>query len=434
MGLSRALHESERVMPIFVFDPRQADPEKNGYFSQRAFAFLCASLEELDSELHARGSRLYAFEGTVHDVVRTLAREHEIDAVYANADYTPFARARDREVERVCETQRVPFIVSHDAPLSPIEDIRTGDGHLYSVFTPFMRRAMVHPVPHPQKNKHTNYWQGDIGGTVVIPSSDAASSGRRAALELLERLSTLTHYKESRDRLGVDGTSRLSVHHKFGTISIRETYWAAKDAGLDEQYISELYWRDFYLYIARHFPHVFGRSFLEWGDYLEWVNDEVQFAAWQEGKTGFPIVDAGMRQLKETGWMHNRARMIVASFLTKNLLIDWRWGEKHFARHLVDYDPASNNGGWQWSASAGADPRPLRIFNPYAQAQKYDPDAAYIKRWVPELADVDVSLLTDGEARDFSALAQYPAPIIDYAMSYRRAQEAYRAAKQSARS
>jgi len=141
-------------------------------------------------------------------------------------------------------------------------------------------------------------------------------------------------------------------------------------------------------------------------------------------------VDAGMRQLRETGWMHNRARMIVASFLTKNLLIDWRWGEKHFARHLIDYDPASNNGGWQWSASVGADPRPLRIFNPYAQAQKYDPDAVYIKRWVPELAKVDASHLTDGEARDLSALAPYPAPIIDYAMSYRRAQEAYREAKQ----
>jgi deoxyribodipyrimidine photo-lyase len=230
-----------------------------------------------------------------------------------------------------------------------------------------------------------------------------------------------------------DGTSRLSVHHKFGTVSIRETYWAAKDAGVDQQFIAELYWRDFYLYISRHFPHVFGRSFLPWGDYLAWENDGEHFAAWREGRTGFPIVDAGMRQLNETGWMHNRARMIVASFLTKNLLIDWRWGERYFATQLVDYDPSSNNGGWQWSASVGADPRPLRIFNPYAQAQKYDPDARYIKRWVPELADVDVALLTDGKSRDFSAHVRYPAPIIDYAMSYRRAQEAYREAKRAYR-
>jgi len=429
LGLIRALAESDAVVPVFIFDPRQTDAGQNAYFSERSFAFLCGALRELDAELRENRSRLFVFSGEPHELLASLIAHDGIDAVYVNTDYTPFSRTRDQMLARTCADGAVSFISCEDVALSPIETLRTGDGHLYSVFTPFMRKAMTHEVPRPQEARGTFY-----GGMLAtqgseIPASDAA--GRSHGLTLLGRLSSLTGYGASRDRLGEDGTSRLSVHHKFGTISIRETHWVAKDAGLDAQFVSELYWRDFYLYIARHFPHVFGRSFLPWGDYLRWENDEEQFRAWQEGKTGFPIVDAGMRQLKETGWMHNRARMIVASFLTKNLLIDWRWGEKHFARHLIDYDPASNNGGWQWSASVGADPRPLRIFNPYAQAQKYDADATYIKTWVPELGDIDTSLLTDGKPRDFSTLAQYPPPIIDYTMSYRRAQEAYREAKRA---
>lgn len=431
LGLIRALAESEAVVPVFIFDPRQADAEKNEYFSERSFAFLCGALRELDRELREKGSRLVVCRGAPQEVLASLLSRDEIDAVYVNRDYTPFSRARDAELARTCAEAGVPFVSCEDIALSPIEKLRTGDGHLYAVFTPFMRKAMTHDVPRPRA-AHGRFFAGSLQtGVEEIPASDIVA--RPAGLRLLTRLASLTAYASSRDRLGEDGTSRLSVHHKFGTVSIRETYWAAKNAGLDAQFVGELYWRDFYLYIARHFPHVFGRSFLPWGDYLRWENDEEQFRAWQEGKTGFPIVDAGMRQLKETGWMHNRARMIVASFLTKNLLIDWRWGEKHFAQHLIDYDPSSNNGGWQWSASVGADTRPLRIFNPYAQAQKYDSDATYIKTWVPELADVDSALLVDGKPRDFSALAPYPAPIIDYAMSYRRAQEAYREAKRTHR-
>jgi deoxyribodipyrimidine photo-lyase len=200
------------------------------------------------------------------------------------------------------------------------------------------------------------------------------------------------------------------------------------------QFISELYWRDFYYHIAFHFPHVFGKSFLTWGDKIAWRDDPELLTAWQRGETGIPIVDAGMRELNETGWMHNRVRMITASFLTKNLLIDWREGERYFAQRLVDYDPAVNNGGWQWSASVGADPRPLRIFNPYTQAQKYEPEAEYLTQWVPELKELPTRILTDGKERDFSLLAPaYPAPIVSCRDTYHRAREAWAIAKRVAK-
>ena len=242
----------------------------------------------------------------------------------------------------------------------------------------------------------------------------------------------LNHYKERRNLPADHGTSRLSAHHKFGTISIRESYHLAKEhSGKGCHFISELYWRDFYYYIAYHFPLVFKQSFLPWAKYMEWINDKDQFTAWCQGKTGVPMVDAGMRELNHTGWMHNRSRMIVASYLTKNLLIDWQWGEQYFAQHLIDYDPAQNNGGWQWSASTGADPRPLRIFNPYTQATNYDPEAEYIKTWVPELKDVPNETLVDGKTQDFSSLfSDYPAPLVDQKESFHRANATYKAAKE----
>jgi deoxyribodipyrimidine photo-lyase len=257
--------------------------------------------------------------------------------------------------------------------------------------------------------------------------------GRKTGLKILKNNQYLKNYKHRRNIPSDEGTSRLSAHHKFGTISIRESYHMAKThSGAGSHFISELYWRDFYMYIAYHFPVVFKKSFLPWAKNIAWLNDKKQFAAWCEGKTGVPMVDAGMRQLNKTGWMHNRPRMIVASYLTKNLLIDWRWGEKYFATKLVDYDPAQNNGGWQWSASTGADPRPLRIFNPYTQAVNYDSEAKYIKKWVPELAEVDTNKLTNGKTQDFSLLAtkNYPAPLVDQRESFHRTMKTFKIAKE----
>lgn len=444
LGLLTALEESTEVIPAFVFDPKQTDRKQNEYFSAPAFHFLLSSLAELDEALQNRGSKLYVFSGDPAEVTKELIRNDDVDAVYVNKDYTPFARTRDKAIADVCESADVSFTRHDDCTLSPIEHIRTGQDKLYSVFTPFMRNAATYDVPGPRKNNFQNYFSSSLKTkTAKLADFDVSkeldtdalvlNGGREEALTILSENDYLQQYKDQRNLPAERGTSRLSAHHKFGTISIRETYHMAVEASSKgSQFVSELYWRDFYYYIAYHFPIVFKGSFLPWAKHLKWENNKKQFEAWCEGKTGVPMVDAGMRELSETGWMHNRMRMVVASYLTKNLLINWQWGERYFASKLIDYDPAQNNGGWQWSASTGADPRPLRIFNPYTQATKYDPDAAYIKKWVPELEGVSDETLTDGKTQDFSQLApEYPTPLIDQKESYHRAMETYKAAKEA---
>lgn len=439
-GLLTALRHSKKVVPIFIFDPQQADPTQNAYFSEHAFAFMVRSLRELHQTLRKKGARLFLCKGAHAQVVASLIKHDRIDAVYTNRDYTPFAIKRDLAIARVCAAHKVAFTGESDYPLSPIEHITTGNGTPYTVFTPFMRAAQRIPVPKVRKNQYSHYFKGTLAtATVTLAAYDhyhnprmPVQGGRREGLRLLRRNAYLANYAQTRNFPATAGTSQLSAHHKFGTISIRETYWRAQRTKQNsEAFIAELYWRDFYLHISCHFPHVFRRPFLRWGSTIAWKNNKTHFNAWCKGETGVPLVDAGMRQLNETGWMHNRVRMVAASYLTKNLLINWRWGERYFATKLVDYDPASNNGGWQWSASVGADPRPLRIFNPYTQAQKYDPKARYIKRWVPELAAVPAGKLTDATTTDFSSEADYPAPLIDQKESYHRAQKAYKAAKRA---
>lgn len=441
LGLLSLLEISEEVIPVFIFDPRQNDREKNKYFSEPAFQFLLYSLEELDEALKSKGSKLYVFNGQPEAVVESLINKDKIEAVFVNKDYTPFARKRDKEISDVCNKGRAVFERHDDITLSPIESIRTGQDKLYSVFTPFMKNAISFEVAKPRKNNFKNYFSAVLK-TKTVPLSKfkaatgeydlALNGGRTEGLNLLKNTKNLTSYKDTRNLPSVEGTSKLSAHHKFGTISIRETFHqAAETLGAHSQYISELYWRDFYYYIAYHFPIVFKKSFLPWANYLDWENDKKKFQAWCDGKTGVPMVDAGMRELNKTGWIHNRSRMIAASYLTKNLLINWRWGEQYFASKLIDYDPAQNNGGWQWSASVGADPRPLRIFNPYTQATKYDPGADYIKHWVPELKNIEEKILTDGKTQNFNNLApDYPAPLIDQKESYHRAHKIYKEAKQ----
>ena len=441
-GLIAALKVSRSVVPAFVFDTQQTNKKKNDYFSLAAFQFMCSSLVELDAVLKKCGSRLYFFIGHPTDVVTTLIRKDGIDAVFLNNDYTPFSRRRDAGIASVCEKNNITFFGHNDIALSPIQDIVTKQGGVYSVFTPFKNNATSFLVSKVKRNNFSHYFSGRLKtkhvGVKKIPwvgqkNNQMFRAGRVAGLQLLRNDEYLKNYTKDRDFPAKIGTSHLSVHHKFGTISIRETYWRAMNfSGNTEQFLSQLYWRDFYYYIAYHFPHVFGKPFLSWGEEIQWINNKKDFRAWCSGKTGVPIVDAGMRELNKTGWMHNRVRMIVASYLTKNLLIDWRWGEKYFARHLVDYDPAQNNGGWQWSASTGADPRPLRIFNPYLQAKRYDPAAVYIKRWVPELKPVSPAKLTDGKTQDFSSFVfNYPKPVVGQRDSYHRAIKTYKEAKNS---
>ena len=440
-GLLAALAAAEVVVPVFVFDERQIDGKRNPYFSPASFHFMVSSLCELTAALEARGSTLRVCRGNPAEVVQSLIAKDGIDSVFANKDYTPFARLRDEAIATVCQRANVPFLRHEDVPLSPIETIRTGSGKPYTVFTPFMRKARTYEVSRPRKNNFANYFSAAkrlATPTIKLTSiktnplpHQTLHGGRAEGLHLLRDFEYLSKYQTRRNLPAVRGTSLLSAHHKFGTISIRETFHHAHGRTGAPQFITELYWRDFYYHIAYHFPTVFKRSFLPWATHLAWNNNKTHFASWCQGQTGVPLVDAGMRQLNATGWMHNRVRMVVASYLTKNLLINWRWGERYFAQTLVDYDPAQNNGGWQWSASTGADPRPLRIFNPYTQAAKYDSEATYIQQWVPELADVAPELLTDGKTRDFSQLAAgYPAPLVGQKESFHRAKAAYAKAKQ----
>lgn len=438
LGLLTALEQSAEVIPLFIFDPRQIDPNENEYFSAPAFSFMVRSLAELDEALKARGSKLQVCEGIPEETIKSLIKDDGIDGVFVNKDYTPFARKRDGAIAKVCEENDVAFSRHDDCALAELEDIRTGQDKIYTVFTPFMKKAMEQTVSEPRKNNFSNYFAKRLKTktvalkdyTIEHQETWVLGGGREEGLGLQNENQYLTNYKNRRNLPSDNGTSLLSAHHKFGTVSIRESYhMAVKHSGRGSHFISELYWRDFYMYITYHFPVVFKKSFLPWANELKWINDKKQFAAWCEGKTGVPMVDAGMRELNATGWMHNRSRMIVASYLTKNLLINWRWGEKYFAQHLIDYDPAQNNGGWQWSASTGADPRPLRIFNPFTQAQKYDAEAEYIKQWVSELSDVDIKLLTNGKVVDFSEHADYPAPLVDQTKTFHRAMETYKTAK-----
>ena len=390
-ALISACRDSNQVIPCFIFDDAQINA--HDYFSPRSFAFLCQSLAELDAELQQKGTRLYIFKGKPDQVVDELLTTLPIDAVYVNRDYTPFSRDRDEKIARVVEQHERAWLSFDDALLQPPESVHKDDGTPYTVYTPFMKRSRLLEVLQPQRNRFENYYSALIKQhqanllaqflkqfvyDLLIPG------GRNAGKRLLKSVQSLTDYKEKRDFPALNKTSHLSAHNKFGTVSIREVYYfAAKHLGAGCTFINELYWRDFYTHIAVHFPHVFGQAFQEKYRGIRWSLSQRNFDRWCQGETGFPIVDAGMRQLNETGYMHNRVRMIVASFLVKDLHIDWRWGEKYFAQQLIDYDPAVNNGSWQWAASTGCDAQPyFRIFNPALQEKRFDPEGEYVKTWL----------------------------------------------------
>jgi deoxyribodipyrimidine photo-lyase len=324
--------------------------------------------------------------------------ELPVEAVFVNRDYTPFSRLRDEKIALVCGKKKVVFSSYSDALLTEPEQVFKIDGKPYTVFTPFMKKAKELFVSQPVSNGFTNFFSRKISiqsneidpGIILTEKKNdfLLKGGRREGEILLAKLENLSDYDELRNIPSVGGTSLLSAHHKFGTVSIRETYHKMADLfGKEHTLISELYWRDFFTHIVFHFQHVLGKSFRSKYDNIEWKNNEDDFDRWCNGTTGFPIIDAGMRELVTTGYMHNRVRMVVASFLVKDLHIDWRLGERFFANHLIDYDPAVNNGNWQWVASTGCDAQPyFRIFNPWSQQLKFDTECRYIKKWVAELA------------------------------------------------
>ena len=447
-ALAAALEAGSRVVPLFIFDPALLVAPTA---SSRRVSFLCAGLRALGEDVLARGGRLIVRRGPPDEVLAQVVRDTGASAIAAQDDVSPYARRRDARV-----AAHLPLRLVGGLTVLPPDRVLKRDGTPYTVFTPFRRAweetfATEHAAPIPAPLRFAT---PDGLASEPIPISDQRFDefppGERHARTRLDAFTrgaqaAIYRYASARDRVDVDGTSRLSPYLRFGMISPRDVMAAAhramrsapdaasrRSAGI---YVGELIWREFYVSILRHFPRVLGREFRAGLRGIRWDDDEAAFAAWRTGHTGVPIVDAAMRHLAQTGWMHNRARMIVASFLVKDLLIDWRRGEQHFMHFLLDGDPASNNGGWQWTAGVGTDAAPyFRVFNPVLQAKKADPRGDFVRRWVPELARVPQAYLhepwkmpTDTQRAAGCRIGEdYPPPIVDHAQARVRALARYR--------
>lgn len=415
-ALHEALRGSQRVITCFIFDPRQIG--SHPYQSMPGLQFMLQSIDDLQQQLQSVGGKLAVYHALPDQVVKQLAEQQQIQAVFINRDYTPFSRQRDDQLATVCKQLHIALHTLPDLLLNEPEQALKNDQTAYKVFTAFYNNARQFPVAMPKAVDKQNFLaiasKFSVDQLNIPLEQTVIKGGRNQALAILDQLDDYADYQNTRDFPALDSTSKLSAHLKFGTCSVREVYYAITgQLGSEHPLIRQLYWRDFFTHIAYLFPQVFGRAFLEKFDNLDWDNNTDYFQAWCDGKTGFPIVDAGMRELNATGFMHNRVRMIVASFLVKDLHIDWRWGERYFARHLVDYDPCVNNGNWQWAASTGCDAQPyFRIFNPWLQQVKFDLDCRYIYRWLPELQDFPPKIIHQWHKKHSACI--YPAPIVDH--------------------
>ncbi len=433
-ALIEALTSSQQVIPCFIFDKRQI--EKNDYKSDHCIQFMMQSLLELDENLQKKGGKLYFFYGIAEEVVNELLIHLPIDAVFLNRDYTPFSRDRDEKIEKYCLANGRDFHAYADALLNEPEQVVKSNQQPYTLFTAAFNKACHFPIASPKRNTQSNYYNKKIAleDTHCIKKLLQKSNpnllvkgGRKEGIELAKKIKYLADYETQRNFPAEQATTKLSAHNKLGTISIRELYTViANDFGKHHTLIKELYWRDFFTHVAYFFPHVFHSAFHQQYNHLAWSQNEKHFRAWCEGLTGFPIVDAGMRELNTTGYMHNRVRMIVASFLTKDLHINWQWGEKYFAQKLVDYDAAVNNGNWQWAASTGCDAQPyFRVFNPWLQQEKFDADCLYIKKWVPELAKFSPNEIHKLGVNK-PIFTNYPLPIVNHAEESGKAKILYK--------
>jgi deoxyribodipyrimidine photo-lyase len=422
---NNGLHESlktAKTIPVFIFTPEQLG-NSNKYKSQNAVNFMCESLKDLDSELRKHGSKLHTYFGNSATVIGKIIRSSDIVAVYSNFGYTPFAKKRDSEIARICKKHEVEFHQFHDYGLLPIKEVMTSGG-VYKKFTPYYLAAKSKKIPKPAKYPLTNL--GKIRNTDIplarfykkpskIVEKELKAGGRKNGLAILGR--DFSKYGKTRNTLHINST-QLSAYIKFGCLSMREVYHSVSSTEL----VKQLFWREFFMNIIEEYPHIISsahghRNFNPKYDKISWNRkSDIWFRRWCDGQTGYPIVDAAMRQLNQIGWMHNRGRLITAAFLVKLLGYHWELGERYFATKLRDYDPAQNNGGWQFVAGSGVDAQPyFRMFNPWLQSAKYDPDAEYIKKWCPELAKVSPSDIhkwydTYPDHKDID----YPKPMVDY--------------------
>ncbi len=449
-ALTHAVEQYERVVGLFVID----DALVNGRWSSpNRTWFLGRALEALGDDLRERGATLAVIAGDPRVAAVDFAREIGAEAILASLDYGPYGRARDEAVASAAAAAGIGFLAGRGLLVHEPEDIRRDDGVAYTVFGPFHRRwrqlpiraALEAPeaipglphVPHAERGRARELLGHPAPTSEPSLLLEPGEAAARRRLEAWASSAALAAYDTGRDRLDLEGTSRLSQDLRWGTLSAVEVVERCAGSGAGPvRFRSEIAWRDFYAHLLWHEPRVRHESFRRELDDVAWEHDAGVIDAWREGRTGYPIVDAAMRQLRAMGWMHNRARMIVASFLTKHLGVDWRVGEAHFMAHLVDGDPASNNGGWQWASSTGTDPQPyFRIFNPTLQGRRHDPDGAYVRRWVPELAQVAAAAERAGlPAPDVHAPAAgtYLPPIVDHADARQRALAAYEARRSGA--
>ena len=439
-GLFQALQQSYSVYPIFIFDSNILEklPSKH----DRRVHLIWDAIEEINQKLSEFGKKLYLFYGNPVEIIPRLASEWKVSSVFTNRDYEPNAIERDSSVQKKLSVLNVEFHTFKDHVIFEMKEIMKSDGSAYVVYTPYSKAWMAAFKPDLSNSFSTEKFWYKFSVIDKIPDgiktvnhledtgfqkTDVKISGtRKSGLNFLTDFSTrIQHYVDLRDIPSKKGVAYLSPYLRFGQISIRECVQEAtkhKNEG-SEKWFKELIWREFYSMILYNFPNTVHESFKSEYKNINFPNDEKKFLAWCEGKTGFPIVDAAMRQLNQTGWMHNRLRMISASFLVKDLHIDWRWGEKYFADLLIDFDLSSNNGGWQWAASTGCDAQPyFRIFNPELQSKKFDPDGVFIKKYIPELAFVPTNLIhTPENLTEFDQISykvnigrDYPLPIVNH--------------------
>lgn len=409
VGLHNALKNNDEVTPIFIFDENIISELPK---DDKRINFIYSELENIKAQLVNIGSDLLVFKGTPKNIFRELIENNNIEKVYTNQDYEPYAISRDKEIDKFLMSQNIEFNSYKDQVIFEKDDLLKADGKPYLVFTPYSKiwkaKLTDEMLYDNSINKYKSNFKQFENPTQLISINKLGFEKLNilASSKILD-IDIINNYHNTRDFPAIIGTSNMSVHLRFGTVSVRELVSKAKDT--NEKYLNELIWREFFMSILYYFPHTISENFHPKYDKMEWRNDTTEFESWCEGKTGFPLVDAGMRELNETGLMHNRVRMVVANFLTKLLLIDWRWGEEYFAKKLLDYEMSSNVGNWQWASGTGVDATPyFRIFRPDTQVERFDKELEYIRKWIPEYKE------------------NYITPIVDYKLARERALESYK--------
>ncbi|MBK7171857.1 MAG: deoxyribodipyrimidine photo-lyase [Bacteroidales bacterium] len=413
-SLIKALESGYKVLPVFIFDDEILAPLKK---QDPRISFIYQALNGIHLQLAEVNSGILIQKGTPLKVMENLAGVYNVQAVYANHDYEPYAVKRDEAVNEMLSKKGIAFVTAKDQVIFEKNEISKIQGGTYTIFTPYSNAWKSKFQSEQDSFKPQNISKSHLfkfaSGNFNFPSLESLGFTEIKGIFQAPAIDEckIKEYDAVRDFPHLDATSRLSIHLRFGTISIREIIHKA--LVLNVTWLNELIWREFFMQILWHYPHVVENSFKPVYDRIQWRNNEAEFSRWCEGKTGYPLVDAGMRELAATGFMHNRVRMITASFLVKDLLIDWRWGESWFAEKLMDFELSSNNGNWQWAAGTGCDSAPyFRIFNPDTQTQRFDPNLIYIRKWIPELES-----------------GEYPSRIVDHSFARKRCLEAYAVVK-----